>query len=116
MQGFFWVLFEAQGIWGVLILAAIRSSLSLENRKYPPLGTSYSLGRLKNKLILLAGKSDALILDTHLSIGPLKPLLWGDKISPLYALVSPSMISCLEPSIYSLSLHLLALKLNFQGV
>ena len=110
MQGFFWVLFEAQGIWGVLILAAIRSSLSLENRKYPPLGTSYS------QLILLAGKSDALILDTHLSIGPLKPLLWGDKITPLYALVSPSMISCLEPSIYSLSLHLLALKLNFQGV
>ena len=85
----------------------------------PPTGDQLQSWCLKNKLILLEGKSDALILDTHLSIGPLKPLLWGDKITvvlPLYALVSPSMISCLEPSIYSLSPHLLALKLNFQGV
>ena len=42
--------------------------------------TSYNLGCLKNRLILHEGKTDALIFDTNIFIGPLKPLIWGDKI------------------------------------
>ena len=33
-----------------------------------------------NRLIKYEGKTDALILNTQPFIGPLKPLLWGDKV------------------------------------
>ena len=69
--------------------------------------------QLKSRLILHEGKSVALILNMHSFIGPLKPLLCGDKlfilVLLLYALESP-WISCLEPGIFSLSPHLIVLK------
>ena len=33
----------------------------------------------KNRLIIHEGKCDAVLLDTKPFIGPLKPLVWGDK-------------------------------------
>ena len=33
----------------------------------------------KNRFIILEGKCDAVLLDTKPFIGPLKPLVWGDK-------------------------------------